>query len=156
LTAIFVIPDGVGEAAMTEIHHEIKVRAAPERIRTALGTAAGLESWHGGRIVAENGGWRFEFADGAPTFRWAVVPTGSADAFVWRCVEGPGDSVGTEASFKISAADKGRTLVELAHRGWPHTGGNFRKCNTQWAILLHHLREYVESGNVAPALRAPT
>jgi uncharacterized protein YndB with AHSA1/START domain len=140
---------------MADIHHEIKVRAAPERIREALSTAAGLESWHGGRVVSADGGWRFEFADGGPTFRWAVRPAASADEIVWRCVQGPGDSVGTEASFKISGADEGRTLVEFAHRGWPHTGGNFRKCNTQWAILLHCLREFAETGKAAPALKAP-
>jgi uncharacterized protein YndB with AHSA1/START domain len=140
---------------MADIHHEIKVRAAPERIREALSTAAGLESWHGGRVVSADGGWRFEFADGGPIFRWAVRPAASADEIVWRCVQGPGDSVGTEASFKISGADKGRTLVEFAHRGWPHTGGNFRKCNTQWAILLHCLREFAETGKAAPGLKAP-
>ena len=140
---------------MVDIHHEIKVHASPERIRDALGTAKGLESWHGGKIGSADGAWRFEFAGGAPTFRWAVERTGSPDKFLWRCIEGPGDSVGTRASFIISAADKERTLIEFAHRGWPHTGGNFRKCNTQWAILLHHLRDFVETGKAAPALKAP-
>jgi hypothetical protein len=140
---------------MAEIHHEIKVRSAPDRIREALSAKASLEAWHGGRVTAVNGAMRFEFADGAPTFRWAVESTKSGNEIIWRCLEGPGDSVGTEASFKMSAADKGRTLIEFVHRGWPHTGGNFRKCNTQWAILLHHLRQYLETGRADPALRAP-
>lgn len=84
--------------------------------------------------MAKDGAWAFDFADGAPSFEWAIEKTAAPDEFVWRCVKGPGNSVGTEASFKISAADKGRTLVEFVHRGWPHAGGNFRKCNTQWAI----------------------
>jgi Activator of Hsp90 ATPase homolog 1-like protein len=140
---------------MAEIHHEIKVRATPEQIREALSSIASLEAWHGGRVTAVDGALRFEFADGAPTFRWSVEPAKSGREIVWRCLEGPGDSVGTEASFTITGADKGRTLVEFVHRGWPHTGGNFRKCNTTWAILLHHLRQYVESGKADPALRAP-
>jgi hypothetical protein len=32
---------------MAEIHHEIKVRAAPDRIRDALTSGAGLRAWHG-------------------------------------------------------------------------------------------------------------
>ncbi len=140
---------------MAEIHHEIKVRAAPDRIREGLTSTTSLEAWHGGQVTAADGAFRFEFADGAPTFRWALEPDKSGNEIVWRCLEGPGDSVGTEASFKMSATDKGRTLVEFAHRGWPHTGGNFRKCNTQWAILLHHLRQYLETGKADPALRAP-
>jgi hypothetical protein len=140
---------------MAEIHHEIKVRAEPDRICEALTSPTSLEAWHGGRVTVANGGLRFEFADGAPTFRWAVEPAKSGTEVLWRCLEGPGDSAGTEAWFKISAADKGRTLIEFVHRGWPHTGGNFRKCNTQWAILLHHLRQYLETGKTDPALRAP-
>jgi Activator of Hsp90 ATPase homolog 1-like protein len=138
---------------MAEIHHEIKVRATPEKIREALSSIASLEAWHGGTVTAMDGALRFEFADGAPTFRWSIEPAKSGREIVWRCLEGPGDSVGTEASFTISNADKGRTLVEFVHRGWPHTGGNFRKCNTTWAILLHHLRQYVESGKADPALK---
>jgi hypothetical protein len=140
---------------MAEIHHEIKVRAAPERIREALTSATGLEAWHGGRVTSVDGAFQFEFADGAPTFRWMIESAKSGDEIVWRCLEGPGDSVGTEASFKISGADKVRTLVEFVHRGWPHAGGNFRKCNTTWAILLHHLRQYLETGKPDPALGGP-
>jgi hypothetical protein len=106
-------------------------------------------------VTVADGAWRFEFADDAPTFRWAIEPGKSGNEIVWQCVEGPGDSVGTEASFKISDADKGRTLIEFAHRGWPHTGGNFRKCNTRWAVLLHHLCKYLETGKADPALKAP-
>jgi hypothetical protein len=140
---------------MAEIHHEIKVRAVPDRIREALISAAALEAWHGGRVTVAGNALRFEFADGAPSFRWAIEPEKSGKGIVWRCLEGPGDSVGTEASFTICAGDKGRSLVEFVHRGWPHTNGNFRKCNTQWAILLHHLRRYLETGKADPALRAP-
>lgn len=32
---------------------------------------------------------------------------------------------------------------------WRCTYGNFRKCNTTWAVLLHHLRDYVETGYAA-------
>jgi len=139
---------------MAEIHHEIKVRASPERIRRALSDPQDLQAWHGGRVTAGQDGWRFEIADGAPTFRWEIEQ--AANGVVWKCVEGPGDSVGTQASFTISGdADKDRTLVEFAHRGWPHTDGAFRKCDTQWAILLHHLRQFLETGVASPALKAP-
>jgi len=140
---------------MAEIHHEIKLRAAPARIRETLSNVADLEAWHGGKVSLVDGVLRFDFADDGPTFRWAVERTGP-DEVLWKCVQGPGDSVGTEASFKISAADKGRAIVEFVHRGWPHTGGNFRKCNTQWAVLLHHLRQFLETGKAEPALKAPS
>jgi len=141
---------------MAGIHHEIKIHGTPDRIREALGDRAALEAWHGGRVTGGPGEWRFDFADGAPTFRWSISPSDSRDRVVWRCLEGPGDAPGTEASFTLSPADKERTLVEFAHTGWPHTEGNYRKCNTLWAVLLHHLRQFVETGQAAPALRRPS
>jgi hypothetical protein len=141
---------------MVDIAHEIKVHAPPQKIRQALSTQSDLEAWHGGRVTSTDGELRFDFADGTPTFRWAVQPGASADEITWRCLQGPGDSVGTAVTFRISPADKGRTLIECTHTGWPHTGGNYRKCNTLWGVLLHHLRQFLETGQHGPALRAPT
>jgi uncharacterized protein YndB with AHSA1/START domain len=140
---------------MSQIEHEIKVKASAEQITQALTNTAQLEAWHGGKVTAVPGGMRFDFADGAPTFEWAVDASRSPREIIWRCVRGPGDSAGTDVSFKISPADKERTLVELIHDGWPHTRGNYRKCNTQWAILLHHLRAFLETGKPGPALKTP-
>lgn len=133
---------------MAEINHEIKIKASREKIREALRRPKELEAWHGGCVTESDGALRFDFED-APTFRWSVQQP-SADQISWRCIEGPGDLVGTEASFTLSDADKDRTLIEFVHRGWPDTGGNFRKCNTHWAALLHQLRRHVETGVVDP------
>jgi hypothetical protein len=69
----------------------------------------------------------------------------------WKCAAGPGDSPGTIVSFHLSLLADGRTLVEQDHQGWPGTHGNYRKCNTYWGVLLHHLKQYVETGVPAPA-----
>jgi hypothetical protein len=53
--------------------------------------------------------------------------------------------------FELSPADHGRTLVECTHAGWPGTHGNYRKCNTLWGVLLHHLKRYAETGTAMPA-----
>jgi hypothetical protein len=75
---------------------------------------------------------------------------GDTEWVVWLCTKGPGDSVGTTATFLISTSDD-RTLLELKHSGWPGTHGNFRKCNTIWAVLLHHIQQYVQTGTPATA-----
>ena len=54
-------------------------------------------------------------------------------------------------AFTLTKTDDDRTLLEHVHAGWPGTHGNFRKCNTTWGVLLHHLRDYAETGNPAPA-----
>jgi uncharacterized protein YndB with AHSA1/START domain len=138
---------------MAEIHHEMKINASPERIFEVLTTAQGLKSWHSARVEAEGvpgRGWRF-LHTGRPTFRWQVAESAAPTRVTWRCIEGPGDSAGTTVSFRLSKAEEGRTLVELAHTGWPGTHGNFRKCNAYWGVLLHHLRQYAETGAPCPA-----
>lgn len=135
-----------------EIQHELKIKALPERVFEALTTAQGLMSWHSAHVEAVGAGgqvWRFAHT-GGPTFRWQVIEHSAPHSVTWRCLEGPGDSVGTTVSFRLSKADDGRTLTELAHAGWPGTHGNFRKCNTYWGALLHHLRQYVETGAPCP------
>lgn len=137
---------------MPEIDHEIKVSAPPERVFAALTTLEGVKGWHtpnasgDGSVGSE---WVFAFAD-HPEFRWEITQSDAPGRVAWRCTRGPGDSVGTTATFVITpVAD--RTLLELQHAGWPGTHGNFRKCNTTWGVLLHHLRDYAETGYAAPA-----
>jgi uncharacterized protein YndB with AHSA1/START domain len=137
---------------MNEIDHELKIDAAPERVFEALTTLEGVQGWHAPTASGSGevgGEWVFPYAD-HPEFRWEIVESERPTRVAWRCTRGPGDSVGTTATFAIAPAD-GRTMVELRHAGWPGTHGNFRKCNTTWGVLLHHLRDYVETGQPATA-----
>ncbi|MBV9358595.1 MAG: SRPBCC domain-containing protein [Chloroflexi bacterium] len=135
------------------IEHEIKLAAPPADCLRALTSTDALRAWYTPDTdgdAAAGGTIRFQF-DHAPTFRWQVLDAGPTTVR-WRCIEGPGDSVGTEAVFTLSATADGRTLVELAHAGWPNRAGNFRKCNTLWGHLLGRLQNYVQTGVAAPAL----
>jgi len=136
---------------MPEIDHELKISASPQAVVAALSTPEGLRAWHtpnatgSGEVGTE---WILPYAD-HPEFAWEIVSADS-EAIVWRCTRGPGDSVGTTATFTVETVGT-RTLLTVRHAGWPGTHGNFRKCNTTWAVLLHHLRDYVETGNAATA-----
>lgn len=136
---------------MPEIDHELKIDATPENVIAALSTLDGVRAWHtpnatgSGEVGTE---WVFPYAD-HPEFAWEIAASGP-ELIEWRCTRGPGDSVGTTATFTVAAVDT-RTLLTVRHAGWPGTHGNFRKCNTTWAVLLHHLRDYVETGNAATA-----
>jgi uncharacterized protein YndB with AHSA1/START domain len=137
---------------MPEIDHEIKIAATPEKVFTALTTLDGVKGWHAptatgtGEVGSE---WIFSYAD-HPEFGWEITASDAPSRVVWRCTRGPGDSAGTTATFTVTPTGA-RTLLELRHAGWPGTHGNFRKCNTTWGVLLHHLRDYVETGDAAPA-----
>lgn len=136
---------------MADINHEIKIQATPEKTFKALSTINDLKAWHTANIEDKSGELSFN-ATGKPQFVWKVVESIPNKKLTWECLEGPGDSVGTKVSYALSKTDDNRTLVELSHVSWPDEAGNFRKCNTLWGILLHHLKNYVESGKPNPAI----
>lgn len=82
---------------MPDIDHEIKIDGPPERVFAALTTLDGVARWHtpGSRGSGEVGSvWVFSYA-GHPEFHWGIVTSDAATRVVWRCTQGPGDSVGT-------------------------------------------------------------
>lgn len=136
---------------MSEIKHEIKIDAPLEVVFKALTTVEGLKAWH--TVDAQLKGDVITFhGDGKPLFRWQVVELVPNKKVVWKCLEGPGDSKGTESTYTLSTTSDNRTLVEFSHKGWPHQENNFRKCNTLWGILLHHLKKYAETHQPDPAI----
>jgi uncharacterized protein YndB with AHSA1/START domain len=139
---------------MADINHEIKISASPQAVYQALTSAAELTKWHTSRTENTNGKdqtFTTHPKDG-PAFEWKVVKP-DAHTVEWRCVAGPGDSVGTSARFQLSPLSDGRTLIEFSHSGWPDTKGSFRKCNTLWAVLLFHLQKYLGTKQAEPAFR---
>jgi uncharacterized protein YndB with AHSA1/START domain len=135
---------------MAEINHEIKINAAPQDVYQALTSASELAKWHTSRTENGNGESFTVYPKDGPSFQWKVLKP-DAHTVEWQCIAGPGQSVGTIARFQISPLSDGRTLVELSHSGWPDTKGNFRKCNTLWAILLFHLQKYLGTKQASPA-----
>lgn len=139
---------------MATINHEIKIQATPEKTFKALSNLNDLKAWHTAQIDGKpelNGVLSFK-GNGSPTFLWKIVQLEPGKKVAWECIEGPGDSVGTKAIYTLSKTPDNRTLVELSHTSWPHEEGNFRKCNTLWGVLLHHLKNYVETGKAEPAI----
>ena len=138
---------------MADINHQIKIKGPQQRVYQALATPSELSKWHTAKIEG-NGGvggvLRIQPQEG-PAFEWKVTKDVPLQTIVWHCVKGPGNSAGTNVQFQLSSTVDGRTFVELAHSDWPDTGGNFRKCNTLWAILLDHLRKYTETQKTDPA-----
>jgi uncharacterized protein YndB with AHSA1/START domain len=137
---------------MADINHEIKINAAPQAVYEALTNASELAKWHTSRTEKAKDESFTTYPTDGPTFEWKVVKPDS-HTVEWQCVAGPGNSVGTSARFVLSPLSDGRTLVEFSHTGWPETDGNFRKCNTLWAVLLFHLQKYVGTKQAGPAYR---
>ena len=138
--------------AKASIQHEIAIGANVDKVFEAITTQNGLRGWNtvnvegDGKVGSE---WTLRYS-GRPEFAWRIDKSGDRSVS-WTCTRGPGDSVGTVARYVLEPLPDGRTRVFFTHDGWPGTHGNFTKCNTLWGGLLHHLKEFVESGKATPA-----
>jgi len=134
------------------LRHAVNIDADHAKVRSALTTLDGLKGWTMAEVSGGGGvgsKWSLKYP-GGPTFVWEITAHDD-HKIAWRCVEGPGDSVGTAVSFDLGKTPHGRVQVAFSHGGWPHQQGNFDKCNSLWGMMLHHLKGYVEKGKVAPA-----
>lgn len=135
----------------TAIKHEIAIRADAKNVHEALTTRQGLLGWNTNHVSGEGtvgSEWILSYP-GRCEFAWRVDRIDDLRVN-WTCKRGPGDSVGTTVEYTLRQAEGDRTRVFLTYGGWPHTEGNFTKCNTLWGGLLHHLKDFVESGKAAP------
>jgi hypothetical protein len=139
-------------AGVHALKHEVFIDADAGKIRNALGTAEGLRGWNtpavegSGAVGTE---WTLQYSE-RPEFSWRIDQS-EPETILWTCTKGPGDAVGTTATFSLAPAPDGRIRVRVTHGGWPHEEANFTKCNTIWGALTHRLRDYVESGVPTPA-----
>ena len=137
--------------AMTS--HRISIDAPKSRVYNALTTKNGLKGWFSPQIEGAFGEGEtaiFKFS-GEDPFHWKVVKLVSPTEVRWRCVQGPGDSAGTEVSFLLSDHKDGRTTIECDHNGFNEEDRALKSCNTLWGVLMDRLRKFSETDKPQPA-----
>jgi uncharacterized protein YndB with AHSA1/START domain len=90
------------------LRHAVNIKADAAKVHEALTTLQGLKGWtmaevSGGGDVG--GKWSLKYGNG-PTFVWHIAAH-DAGKISWKCLEGPGDSVGTSATFNLSKTPHG-------------------------------------------------
>jgi len=140
---------------MKNIEHEVKIKAPIEKVFKALTSLQELKCWHTADITGSTKQQEVMTFAGKdkPSFRWKTIGLEPNKKVVWECIEGPGDSVGTQAIYKLSETDNKHTILEFSHTKWPLEAENFRKCNTLWGNLLYHLKKYTETGSADPVIK---
>ena len=139
---------------MASSTHRIRIKANPSAVFKAVSTEDGMKAWYTPKIEGsfeEGKTATFRFNNGE-TFTWkttALVPDKQVER---ECTEGPGVAKGTKVSYRIESDKEGEAVLKLEHTNWPEGDEALSTCNTLWAILLGHLREYVENGKSAPAV----
>jgi uncharacterized protein YndB with AHSA1/START domain len=138
---------------MTSHSHRITVEALKQRVYEAITTAGGLQGWytpsvHGSASHGEH--LQLHFKSKAGPFHWKINEVAPGSVVQWECLEGPGGSRGTTATFHLAEAD-GKTIVELDHDGIDEADPKRKTCNSMWGALMLHLKRFVETGKADPA-----
>jgi uncharacterized protein YndB with AHSA1/START domain len=138
---------------MTSHSHRITVEALKQRVYEAITTELGLQGWytpsvHGSASHGEH--LQLHFKSKAGPFHWKINEVAPGSVVQWECLEGPGASRGTIATFHLSECD-GRTIVELDHDGIDEEDAKRKTCNSMWGALMLHLKRFVETGKADPA-----
>lgn len=138
---------------MSDILHQLSIRATPAQIYHAITDRKGLSHWWTRNVNAEplvNSIAEFIFDHGNITYRMKIVKLIPGRSVVWHCISGHPEWEDTQISFDLEPSREG-TLLHFAHRGWKRTTGIYAKCNFDWAKYLVSLRNYLEKGKGFPA-----
>jgi uncharacterized protein YndB with AHSA1/START domain len=126
------------------------MRVSPAKVYDAIATLDGLSRWW---IVGTTGdpsvGGIIHFKSEGGGFEMKVLESTPGRLVKWKCVEGPGEWVGTELTFRLEARD-GQTYVLFTHAGWREPVEFMHHCSTKWAVFMLSLMNWVERAEGRP------
>ncbi|CDZ77270.1 hypothetical protein BN59_01552 [Legionella massiliensis] len=137
---------------MSTISHDRIINASCATVFKALTTAQGLRSWFTRQIQGSGQlgtDWILSFED-HPSFDWKIVSIDNEKSVIWKCIEGPGHSQGTEARFQLKASSNSQCTLTISHQGWNKDDPKFARCVDIWRTLMQHLQVYCETGIASP------
>jgi uncharacterized protein YndB with AHSA1/START domain len=140
---------------MPDIMHLLKIKAAPERVYTALTTPEGIRSWWTREAELDQrvgGAGVFSFYGGRFVTRVRVDELSPPVRVRWttESTSSPGGWEGTSIAFDLRAED-GDTVLVFAHRGFAQANDGYARINTTWSYFLVSLQQYLETGEGTPA-----
>jgi uncharacterized protein YndB with AHSA1/START domain len=135
---------------MTEIRHNVVIKASPEKIYEALTTQNGLSKWWTTQTTAEPSlGFINTFTFGNFVNKMEVATLDPNVRVEWNCVDSIEEWIGTKIHFDLQKqVDK--TLLRFGHTGWKEVTDMYANCNYDWAQFLKSLKLLCETGKGTP------
>ena len=137
---------------MSELKHQIPIRASSEKLYAAIATEAGLKGWWtvdttmqekvGGKAV-------FGFDKRGMVFHMDVATLEPGKRVVFKCRGDHPEWEGTTLTWEIEEGD-GASILTFTHSGWASVTDFCASCNTVWGELLHRLKGVAEGKKPGP------
>lgn len=142
---------------MIDIIHRIGIKSPITQVYKALTSIEGLSHWWTEEVNGdEKPGGKIEFRFRSLTGElkgsmvMEVLNHNTPTDVQWRCIEGPGEWIGTDITFQLSQQDN-QTIVLFGHRNWREAVEFTSHCSMKWAVFLLSLRDYLETGKGKPS-----
>ena len=136
---------------MTDIFHDLPVKAPLARVFEAVSDPQGLDRWWTKSSKGKpSEGTEYELGFG-PQHDWRARVTRCVpdSEFELEMVDADDDWIGTRVGFQLEARGD-VTWLQFHHSGWPGASEHYRiSCNC-WAMYLRVLRRYLEHGETVP------
>jgi len=157
---------------MPNIHHELLIIAAPEKIYNSITTQEGLSAWWTPGATAKpelDSIARFPF--GPNYFKEMKIITLKPQQVEWICIKGADEWIDTTISFKLHPGSKAAllnshpelqgqleqqkdfdngALLVFRHDNWKNYTAMFAECNYTWGQFLRSLKLFCETGKGRP------
>lgn len=136
---------------MADILHQFRIKASASSVYAAFTEPIHLNCWwpaQSSGMPKEGEIYALQFG---PEYDWRakVVHALPGKAFTWKMIQAMDDWMGTEVGIRLTE-DKGGTVIDFFHTGWPEANDHYRISNFCWGYLLAGLKKYVEDGVVIP------
>ena len=136
---------------MSDIRHQVGIKATVEQVYELLTTNEGLSRWWTNDVsgAGEVGSViQFRFNGGGPDFQVSeLIPN---ERVTWQHSGTVPDAwMGTQVSFQLRHQD-GQTFIHFTHANWKEASNFMAHCSTKWAVFLLSLKDVLEKGQGKP------
>lgn len=136
---------------MTQIRHNVVIKATPEKIYEAVTTQEGLASWWAKQTTAKaEMGFVNTFTFGEFRNEIKVTKLIPDNEVKWECIDSIEEWIGTTISFNLEEKEQ-KTLLRFTHGDWKEVSDIFAGCNYNWALFMKSLKLYCETGTGSPS-----
>jgi len=137
---------------MAEIRHQIRIKAAPDKVYAAIATQAGLRGWWSADTHADEkvgGKAEFGFDKRGMVFRMNIENLDPGKRVVWSCHGDHPEWNGTILTWELAPEGDGTTLG-FTQSHWKSVSDFCAMCNSTWGELMYRLKDYAEGRNPGP------
>ncbi len=137
---------------MVQLHHQVPIRANPDKVYAAVATTEGNRGWWtaDSKVDTRVGGQaEFGFDHRGAVFHMTIEKLSPNREVVMSCRGDHPEWNGTTLTWRIER-EGDETLLQFTHSGWQSMTPFCASCNSMWGQLMFRLKGFAEGRNPGP------